>query len=232
MTETLENLADIFKNAEHAARYAEGPRRFVPGFDGLHRIMLQVLRERMPKDGKVLVLGAGGGLEILTMAQAEHEWTFCGVDPSAEMLAAARLTLGDAASRVDWIEGLIFDAPRTLFDGGTCMLTLHFVPDDGAKLDTLKAMRARLKPGAPFVIAHMAIDKNATDADLQFERYARYSEDSGTDPEMVARARTHVKAMLHSVGPGRDEALLKEAGFTGVELVFAGLVWRGWVGYA
>jgi tRNA (cmo5U34)-methyltransferase len=38
--------------------------------------------------------------------------------------------------------------------------------------------------------------------------------------------------MLHSVGPARDEALLKEAGFTGVELVFAGLVWRGWVGYA
>jgi tRNA (cmo5U34)-methyltransferase len=194
--------------------------------------MLQVLRERMPKDAKVLVLGAGGGLEILTMATAEPGWTFCGVDPSAEMLAAARLTLGEAAARVDWIEGLIFDAPQGPFDGGTCMLTLHFVPDDGAKLETLKAMRSRLKPGAPFVIAHIAIDKAAPDADMQFERYAKYSEDSGTDPEMVERARTSVKGMLHSVGPARDEALLKEAGFTGVELIFAGLVWRGWAAYA
>lgn len=227
-----ETLAEIFRNPDHAARYAEGPKRFVPGLDSLHRIMLQLLRERVPPDGKVLVLGAGGGLELKTLSDGAPEWTFCGVDPSAEMLAAAKVTLGKDSQRVDWVEGLIFDSPPGPFDGGTCLLTLHFVPDDGGKLETLKALRARLKPGAPFVIAHMAIDKTAPDADLQFGRYATYAENNGTDPDMVARARTDVKAMLNCVGPDRDESLLREAGFTGIELVFAGLTWRGWVAYA
>lgn len=228
----MEKLADIFNNPEHAARYAEGPKRFVPGFDGLHRIMTQLLQETVPADARVLVLGAGGGLEIRTLSQAMPDWRFCGVDPSGEMLAQARVLLGEDAQKVDWVEGLIFDAPAEKFDAATCLLTLHFVPDDGAKLETLKAVRARLKPGAPFFAAHMSIDKSAADADLKFERYARFSEGSGTDPEMVAKARTHVKGMLNCVGPERDESLLREAGFQRIELVFAGLSWRGWIAYA
>ena len=228
----MEKLADIFNNPEHAARYAEGPKRFVPGFDGLHRIMTQLLQETVPADARVLVLGAGGGLEIRTLSQAMPDWRFCGVDPSGEMLAQARTLLGEDAQKVDWVEGLIFDAPAKIFDAATCLLTLHFVPDDGAKLETLKAVRARLKPGAPFFAAHLSIDKSAADADLKFERYARFSEGSGSDPEMVAKARTHVKEMLNCVGPERDESLLREAGFQRIELVFAGLSWRGWIAYA
>jgi len=228
----MEKLADIFNNPEHAARYAEGPKRFVPGFDGLHRIMTQLLQETVSADARVLVLGAGGGLEIRTLSQAMPDWRFCGVDPSGEMLAQARTLLGEAAQKVDWVEGLIFDAPAEQFDAATCLLTLHFVPDDGAKLETLKAVRARLRPGAPFFVSHLSIDKTAADADLKFERYARFSEGSGTDPEMVAKARTHVKGMLNCVGPERDESLLREAGFQRIELVFAGLSWRGWIAYA
>jgi tRNA (cmo5U34)-methyltransferase len=228
----MEKLAEIFNNPEHAARYAEGPKRFVPGFDGLHRIMTQLLQETVPVDARVLVVGAGGGLEIRTLSQAMPDWRFCGVDPSGEMLAQARTLLGEDAQKVDWVEGLIFDAPAEKFDAATCLLTLHFVPDDGAKLETLKAVRARLRPGAPFFAAHLAIDKSAVDADLKFERYACFSEGSGSDPEMVAKARPQVKAMLNCVGPERDESLLREAGFQRIELVFVGLSWRGWIAYA
>jgi tRNA (cmo5U34)-methyltransferase len=228
----MEKLAEIFNNPEHAARYAEGPKRFVPGFDGLHRIMTQLLQETVPADARVLVLGAGGGLEIRTLSQAMPDWRFCGVDPSGEMLTQAKALLGENAQKVDWVEGLIFDAPAEKFDAATCLLTLHFVPDDGAKLETLKAVRARLKPGAPFFAAHLSIDKTAADSDLKFERYARFSEGSGTDPEMVAKARTQVKAMLNCVSQERDESLLREAGFQRIELVFAGLSWRGWIAYA
>lgn len=230
MTEVqTQTIAELFKDPEHAATYAERPRKIIPGFDGLHRIMAQLLGETSPKT--VLVLGGGGGLETRTLMDALPEARFCAVDPSAEMIAQGKAYLGNP-DQVDWIEGLIFDAPEGPFDAATCMLTLHFVPDDGGKLDTLKAIRQRLKPGAPFVLAHIAIDKTAPDAERQFNRYLQYAQDSQLDPVALEKAHANLRTMLDCVGPERDEELLREAGFTGVELVFAGLVWHGWVAYA
>lgn len=228
-TPELKNIADIFKKADHAAKYADGPKRFVPGLDGLHRIMAQLVREAEPKS--VLVLGGGGGLETRTLIDALPDARFCAVDPSAEMIAQGKIYLGET-DQVDWIEGLIFDAPIGPFDAATCMLTLHFVPDDGGKLETLKAIRARLRPGAPFFMAHLSIDKEAPQAEQQFERYLTYAADSQFDPEQLALSRQRIRAMLNCVGPERDADLLREAGFEGIEMVFKGLYWCGWVAYA
>ena len=41
---------------------------------------------------------------------------------------------------------------ETGFDAATCILTAHFVPDDGSKLAFFEAIHARLKPGAPLAI--------------------------------------------------------------------------------
>ncbi len=224
-----ENMAELFKDPEHAATYANRPKQIIPGFDGLHRITGQLIAEASPKT--ILALGGGGGLETRTLLDHVPEARVCAVDPSAEMLAQGKAYLQDDA-RVDWVEGLIFDAPEGPFDAATCLLTLHFVPDDGAKLETLKALRARLKSGAPFVIAHLSIDKADPKSDLHFERYLRFAQASGMDEQALEKAHKRVREMLNCVGPERDEQLLREAGFSGIELVFKGLYWCGWVAYA
>ena len=66
-------------NATHARSYAEGPPRHVPGFAGLQRMTSMLLAERVPAEGKVLVLGAGGGLELKTLADDHPGWSFVGV---------------------------------------------------------------------------------------------------------------------------------------------------------
>lgn len=200
---------DAFKNHEFVARYEEGPKTFIPGFETLHRVMCQLLKERTPESAQILVLGAGGGLELRSMSNSHPQWRFCGIDPSREMLAQAKKLLGDAEGKVQWVEGLIFDAPEGPFDAATCLLTLHFVADDGSKLDTLKAIRSRLKPGAPFFVAHLCIDKTAPDASQQFERYLQYALESGVDPAKLQHARETVPAKLNCVAPLRDEELLR-----------------------
>jgi tRNA (cmo5U34)-methyltransferase len=50
-----------FSDSDAVARYAEGPLRNVPGFLDLHRMARLLLEEHVPQDGKVLVVGAGGG---------------------------------------------------------------------------------------------------------------------------------------------------------------------------
>jgi len=65
-----------FSDPAFVARYTDGPRRFVPGLDGLHRMTAVLLAERAPEHAKVLVLGAGGGLELNALAEAQPSWTF------------------------------------------------------------------------------------------------------------------------------------------------------------
>ena len=224
-----DKIAELFKDPEHARTYADRPRKIIPGFDGLHRILAQLIAEASPAN--TLVVGGGGGLELKTLIDALPDGRFCAVDPAVEMINQGKAYLGDPAS-VDWVEGYVFDAPEGPFDAATCLLTLHFVPDDGAKLETLKAIHGRLKPGAPFVIAHLSIDKTDPDSDRRFDRYLQFGSDSHMDPKVLKEAHERVRTQLNCVGPERDEALLREAGFSGIEPVFRGMSWCGWVAYA
>jgi tRNA (cmo5U34)-methyltransferase len=219
-----------FDDPAFAARYAEGPEQFVPGYKVMQRMAAQLIAERTGEVADVLVLGAGGGLEIEAFAALHPGWRFTGVDPSAEMLAQARSRT--PAGRVRWVQGYVDDAPDGPFDAATCLLTLHFVPDDGGKLATLKALRARLSPGAPLVLAHLCFDKAAADFDARRDRYAAFALESGADPVDVAETRERLKAVITAVPAARDEALLAEAGFTDIDLFWAGHSWRGWIASA
>ena len=153
MAEGAQHFLNHFKDPAAVARYADGPRRFTPGLDALHRMTGLLLAERVPADAHILVLGAGGGLELKAMADAYPGWTFTGVDPAGAMLSLAAKTLGADAHRAELIEGYIDDAPVGPFDGAVCLLTLHFLAKD-ERIRTAAQIRARLKPGAPFVAAH------------------------------------------------------------------------------
>ena len=63
-----EHFLKGFSDPEVVARYAEGPRRYVPGFESLHRMTAILLAERAPKDARVLVLGAGGAARSVVSA--------------------------------------------------------------------------------------------------------------------------------------------------------------------
>jgi len=220
---------DAFSDPQAVARYAEGPPRQVPGFADLQRMVMLLLAERAPDDARVLVLGAGGGLEIKTFAEARPGWRFDGVDPSAEMLDLARLTLGPLVARADLHHGLIDIAPEGPFDAAACILTLHFVERE-ERLRTLGELRRRLKPGAPFAVAHFSFPQG--EGDLWLSRYAAFATASGIEPAQAQKARSMIAERLAILAPEEDEQLLREAGFSDVGLFYAGLAFRGWVAYA
>lgn len=220
-----------FSDPEAAARYADGPRRFVPGFEALHRMTGILLAERAPPDARVLVLGAGGGLELRALAEAHLGWTLVGVDPAGAMLRQAERTLGPLMARVTLVEGYIEDAPAGPFDAATCLLTLHFL-DAGAREETVRGIHRRLRPGAPFVAAHGSFPQGAGSRARWLARYEAYAVASGADPEQAMRARAAVDANLTALDPDQDEAILRSGGFRDVEPFFAAFTWRGWVGRA
>ena len=220
-----------FDDPQAVARYAENPPRLVPGFHDLQRMALLLLAEQAPADARILVLGAGGGLELKVFADAQPGWSFDGVDPSAEMLRLAEMTTSAHASRIRLHEGYIDGAPQGPFDGAACLLTLHFIPRD-ERLATLRALHSRLKPGATFVAAHHSIPGHAKERALWLSRYAAFAVSSGVPEAQMRNAAEAIAARLPLLSPDEDEALLREAGFREVAQFYAAFTFRGWVARA
>jgi tRNA (cmo5U34)-methyltransferase len=223
---------NAFDDPDFAGSYADRVPRTVPAYHDIHRMAAVLIDEHAPPDARVLVLGAGGGLEVKAFAQAHPEWTFDAVDPAAAMLDLAVATLGRSASRVRMHQGYIDDAPLGPFDAATSLLTLHFVEHDERRR-IVAEVRRRLAPGAPFVVAHLSFPQgDDAERELWFGRYAANLVASGIDPADAEKARTTVAAEVPVLTPEQDRAILQEAGFTDVTEFFSAFTFRGWVGYA
>lgn len=222
---------EMFGDAKAVAHYAEGPPRQVPGFHDLHTMALVLLSETVPRDGRVLVLGAGGGLELSAFAAARPGWRLVGVDPSAEMLGLAIAAVAPWRDRVTLHLGTVEIAPDGPFDGAVCLLTLHFLEPE-TRLETLQALRQRLQPGAPLVVAHHSVPGDAQERGYWLAKYAGFAAERGVPAEQAQRARGAIASRLPLLSPAQDEALLVEAGFAPVRQFYAAFTFRGWVAYA
>jgi tRNA (cmo5U34)-methyltransferase len=136
------------------------------------------------------------------------------------------------AARVDWVQGYIADAPAGPFDSVTCLLTLHLISDDGEKLEALRQMHRRLKPGGAFAVVDNCFDRTRPDFARKLGRFIEHARRSGVLEDVLTRVATDVETKTESVSAEREIALLAEVGFQDIELYFAGLSWRGWIARA
>ncbi|SMQ72169.1 tRNA (cmo5U34)-methyltransferase [Devosia lucknowensis] len=211
--------------------YADSAIKQVPGLLSLHRMTGVLLAERVGADGRVLVLGAGGGMELSTLASTHADWRLDGVDPSDSMLDAARVATAKFGERVTLSKGTINEAPEGPYDGATSILVFHFIPL-AERLATLKGLHKRLKPGAPLVLAHMSFAQDGPSRSRWMQRHAAFAIANGIDPAHAESGRQAMLERLHLLSPEAEEAMLDEAGFSGVSLFYAGFDFRGWVAYA
>lgn len=225
------DTATPFTDPSSTSTYAARTRRLVPGYDDMLRMAGLLVAERAPADANILVIGAGGGAEIATLARQQVQWRFVGVDPAEPMLALARETLGPLMERVQLHQGYVDTAPAGPFDGATCILTLHFVEPDERRR-TLAEIRRRLKPGAPFVVAHLSFPQAPEDKQLWLSRYVAFAVSSGVDLGDARNAASVMASKLTLLSPADEEAMLREAGFTGAQTFYQGFTFRGWVAYA
>ena len=227
----MSNFDEVFRDADAVARYADGPPRFMPGYQDMQIMTAILMAETADETANILVLGAGGGLELKQFAEMHPRWRLTGVDPSKPMLDLARLHMGDLSDAPNLIEGVIDDAPAGPFDAACCLLTLHFLEAKERKR-TLEEIRRRLKPGGAFVAAHCSFPQDTSQREKWLQRYAEFALAKGADSALVADAKTKVSSEIMLLDPQSDERLLKEAGFSRVAQFYAGFTWLGWVGYA
>ncbi|MEO0615552.1 MAG: class I SAM-dependent methyltransferase [Pseudomonadota bacterium] len=231
MTDTSEPFTEIFKDPEHAAQYAEGPAKFMPGFHSVHRMAGVLIREFASPNARVLVHGAGGGLEIEAFARENQGWTFLGVDPAKPMLDEAKSRLGRLNERVELHHGYAEDAPAGPYDAATSFLTLHFI-DAAERLRTVTEIVRRLKPGAPFVTAHCSFPQGPKQREAWLARHREFTMSSGVAEALAEQGRKDIAESLAVLDPDTDEKILRDAGLSDVTLFYSAFTWRAWFGRA
>src|SRR5471032_589951 len=104
--------SDAFADSSALSDYARKTARLVPGWADLQTMAALLVAERAPRHASVLVVGAGGGVELKAFAEMYSMWRFVGVDPSKPILDLAESMLGPLASRALLHHGYVETAPE------------------------------------------------------------------------------------------------------------------------
>lgn len=194
-------------------------QRIVPGIEGLYEVLLALCEQRLADNEPVLISGVGGGRELAALAGSSRQFRITGVDPSRSMLDVARDHLAhEANDRVVLTQGVVDDLPiEQSFAAATSILIMHFLPDDGSKLDYLRAIRTRLRPGASYFHSDVSItgpsELHSLGPAITYRGQALgLPQNVWSIPEVFGQNGLASDPTM-IVDPSRVEALLGEAGF-------------------
>jgi tRNA (cmo5U34)-methyltransferase len=203
-------------------------QRALPGVETLYHLLRSLADARLQAGNTVLIVGAGGGREIETLLPSPLRLQLIGCDPSPAMLGLAHAYGNE---RVTLHEGLIDAVPTSTRAAlATSLLVMHFLPDDGAKLDYLGAIRARMALGAALMLAD-ATRQNAMEWQALAPLFLAHAELMGLNRDQM-QAGLAVLAGLPLISAERTMELLHHAGFAQVVPLFQGLWYRGWMATA
>lgn len=225
--------AKVLYDAEKAQAYDRRVRDAIPGYEALHQLACMIVAETSGGTGRVLVTGAGTGGECIALAQACPGLHVVGVDPAGDMLAHAERKVAEHGlnARVRLYPSMVADLPKfEPFDVATLLLVLHFLPDDGAKLDLLRDIAQHLKPGAPLVLGDLFGPPWSDPWQDRLRRFWEHLQRSAAIPDQdIERGFRHVDRNIHPVTETRLAELLDQAGFEAPHPFFRALCFGGWV---
>ncbi|KAA6449390.1 class I SAM-dependent methyltransferase [Bacillus swezeyi] len=201
----------------------------IPCYHMLYEMMDRLLTVRLDQGAaRVMVVGAGGGQELLTLGRRHPDWLFTGIDTSANMLhlARQRLKIAGIQLNADFIEGEVKQLERKhQYDAATCMLVLHFVQD---KRKFLQHIADRLAEGAPFFIAAIQGDLDSESFWWQMRAWKEHMLANGIAEQEWERFADSIGRHSHPIPAEEVEAMLIESGFTNVTRFFSAYLIDGW----
>jgi tRNA (cmo5U34)-methyltransferase len=204
----------------------------IPGYEALHQMALAFLRAKLPENANLLIVGAGSGMELVTFGTANPQWQLLGLDPSANMLAIARQKIEQQglSERVKLFQGYTHELTETiLYDAATCILVMHFLPDDGSKLALLESIAQKIKPATTFILVDMFGEKNTVLFEQLVSIWRLYSQGIGLDSEIIEKREQTMRESIHPIPEARVIELLQKAGFGNVVRFYTGLIFGGWI---
>jgi tRNA (cmo5U34)-methyltransferase len=227
--------AKIEFDRERANQYDLDIRKAIPGYESLHGMTQSLLQTSLSKSARLLIVGSGTGMELVNYSKPNPDWLLTGVDPSAEMMAIAQVELADQGlqERVNLHTGYVNSLPETEpMDAATLMLVMHFLTDDGVKLQLLKDIAQRLNPGAKLILADLYGDQSASYFSLFTKAWQDFyfsQLDDETKTKAKANFQTSISNSIYFVTEARIIELLEAAGFSQINKFYNAFLFGGWI---
>ncbi|MCH2215881.1 MAG: class I SAM-dependent methyltransferase [Flavobacteriales bacterium] len=213
---------EIFAD-KRATNYDSFVETWIPNYHYFMSIVPSLIEGA--KGDNLLVAGCGTGTEIKTILDASPSWKVTGVDPSKEMINQAKERFSRNNS-VKLMEGVVSDLPNEpVFHAATLLLVLHFMPDDGTKLNLLKTISKRLHKHSPFVIFDITGSPDQMSENLEILRHLI---PKGLPAEDINDRVERIKNNLFTVSEERIYELLIGAGFSKPVRFFQNSIYMGW----
>lgn len=217
------NDIELFEQ-QRALDYNQFVERWIPGYHYFLNILPKLFHQA--EGDNLLVAGCGTGNEINAFVKDAKHWRITGVDPSPYMIAQAQERFLKDAD-ITLVSGTVADLDATIcFNAATLLLVLHFLKDDGHKLQLLKDIAQRLNRHAPFVLLDVTGDVTEIKQNLPILQSLL---PDGIPVEEIQMRMNRIENELHLVAATRLIALLQEAGFEKPVQFYQTSIYKGWI---
>lgn len=217
------STVEIFEN-QRALDYDKFVETWIPNYHYFMDKLPSLLKQT--KNKNLLVVGCGTGAEIERFVRAKEPWKITGIDPSPEMISQAAQNLQDFKN-VKLVEGIVTDMDASKkFGAATLLLVLHFMKDDGTKLNLLKRIAERLEKDASFVLLDITGTKYQIKENLNVLKHLL---PDNLNEEDITNRLHRIENELNVVSEERLIELLIEAGFEPPLRFFQNSIYMGWI---
>jgi tRNA (cmo5U34)-methyltransferase len=212
---------------QQASGYDRQWAKMAPIRDGLH-FLLESMFAELPRNARILCVGAGTGAELAHLARKFPHWRFTAIEPSGAMLDVCRhrATTEGFASRCYFHEGYLDSLPiKDMHDAATCFLVSQFILEQEARSEFFRAIANRLRPGGLLASSDLASEVGSNDYETLLHAWLNMMAGAGIPPEGLERMRAAYAKDVAVLPPTLIASIIESAGFGApVQFFQAGLI--------
>ncbi len=128
-------------------------------------------------------------------------------------IARKKVAIASLENKISLVHGLIDNVAENNFDAATSILVMHFLPDDGTKLNFIKGIADKLKPGAPIVLVDIEGEIGSDEYNTLNNAWKNQQIFKRDDEDKVNEEFELREKEVHFIPQKRLESLLEEGGF-------------------
>lgn len=212
-------------NKDVATVFDDMVSRSIPFYDEIHTLLLDLVKKQSLAKQTIYDLGCSTATSFILIDRYLKKLKkarphYVGLDSSAPMLEVATKKVKKA--KIESIELICEDVTKFKFKKTPLIImnyTLQFIPKKERK-DLLKNIYNALKPGGFFLLSEKLNTPSPKIQSLVTELYYDFKARNGYSKLEISQKREALENVLVPLEVNEQIKLLKQAGFTHVELIF------------
>lgn len=167
-----------------AFAYNDTIRKRIVGYEYIFTLMADLIAAENINAKHVIVVGAGGGQELSTLAPILPDAHFTAIDPSDNMLmlAKARVAQENIDAHITYVADELVATDVETADILTCHLVLHFLKAHEAKRALLAQMAQSVRIGGRLFLSSINGDTDSESFKAQLKAWERFAIRNGVKP--------------------------------------------------